>query len=216
MNPEPTAAQPGDDHTPDPGVTCFVTDGFAGTGLGDRDVDGGVTTLLSPVIDLSGAASASISYWRWYSNDTGAAPNADTFRVDISNGGAWQRVETVGPSGPETSGGWFFHEFKVEDFVTPNASIQVRFIAADEGTGSLVEAAVDDFRVATFDCTPPAPCPEDLDGSGAIDLPDVAILLANFGTASGADPEDGDLNGDGAVDLTDLALMLAAFGTVCA
>ncbi|MCZ6542668.1 MAG: hypothetical protein O6768_03295, partial [Planctomycetota bacterium] len=41
MNPEGTAAQPEDDHTPAPGTICWVTDGFAGGGLGANDVDGG-------------------------------------------------------------------------------------------------------------------------------------------------------------------------------
>ncbi len=58
-------------------------------------------------------------------------------------------------------------------------------------------------------------CPEDLDGDGTIGLGDLSILLANYGLASGANPEDGDLNGDGAVDLNDLSLMLAVYGQDC-
>ena len=43
----------------------------------------------------------------------------------------------------------------------------------------------------------------------------MAILLSNFGTPSGALPEDGDIDGDGDVDLGDLAVLLSQFGTVC-
>lgn len=57
-------------------------------------------------------------------------------------------------------------------------------------------------------------CPADLDGSGAVDLGDLAILLSNFGT-SGASAENGDLDGDTQVTLTDLAMLLSAFGTTC-
>ena len=50
---------------------------------------------------------------------------------------------------------------------------------------------------------------------GEIGLSDLAILLANYPTVSGANPEDGDLNGDGAIDLSDLAALLSVYGTTC-
>jgi len=59
------------------------------------------------------------------------------------------------------------------------------------------------------------PCIGDFDGNAQVDLGDLAILLANFGTTSGAGPEDGDTDGDGDVDLADLAVLLSSFGTVC-
>ncbi len=52
----------------------------------------------------------------------------------------------------------------------------------------------------------------DLDNDGDVDLADLAILLANYGTTGGATYQDGDLDGDGDVDLGDLALMLANYG----
>jgi hypothetical protein len=57
--------------------------------------------------------------------------------------------------------------------------------------------------------------PGDLDHSGVVELADLAVLLAHFGTQSGATYEDGDLDADGDVDLADLASMLAHFGTAC-
>ena len=69
-----------------------------------------------------------------------AAPFSDTFRVDISNnaGNNWTSVEVVGPDGPEVSGGWYSHEFRVSDLIAPSAQVQFRFIAEDAGAGSLV------------------------------------------------------------------------------
>jgi len=159
VNPVGTLAQPEDDHT-DPGSFCWVTgQGSQGGGLGDDDVDGGKTTLVSNVIDLS-SGDAQISYWRWYSNVAGGSPGADILEVEVSNNGSnWVSAEVVGPSGSETVGGWFKHSFTVSDFVTPNATIQVRFIASDEGSGSIVEAAIDDFQVSRLDCTPPCASP---------------------------------------------------------
>jgi len=146
-----TGAQPENDFTA-LGTDCWFTgQGNPGGSIGDNDVDGGQTTLTSTVIDLSGG-DARIGYWRWYSNDAGSTPNADIFVVEVSNGGAWDNVETVGPAGAGTSGGWVYHEFVVSDHVTPNSTVQVRFVASDEGQGSIVEAAVDDFKVFDVNC----------------------------------------------------------------
>lgn len=214
MNPQPTPAQPGDDHTPG-GTICWVTDGNAGGGIGSNDVDGGRTTLTSPALDLSAMSDPLVSYWRWYSNNQGSAPNADLFRVQISSDGVtWQDAEIVGPAGPEAAGGWYSHEFRVLDFVPLSSAVRVRFIAADEGSGSIVEAAVDDFTVRDVGCPEPPPCPGDVDGSGAVDITDLGTLLSNFGL-SGATPEQGDLTGDGLVDISDLGVLLANFGATC-
>lgn len=67
---------------------------------------------------------------------------------------------------------------------------------------------LDDLRISF-----PANCPADLDGSGAVDLPDLTILLAQFGSTGGTFTAD--LDGDGEVNLTDLAIMLGSFGTAC-
>lgn len=55
----------------------------------------------------------------------------------------------------------------------------------------------------------------DLDDDGDVDLQDLALLLAHFGTASDATWSLGDLDGDGDVDLQDLANLLAHFGSNC-
>ena len=207
-----TAAQPEFDHTPDPASQCWFTgQGSPGGSLGENDVDNGQTTLMTPVIDLSGLSDPRIRYWRWYSNATGASPNTDTFVVDISNdnGATWVNVETVGPSGPETAGGWLEHDFRVADFVTPTAQVRLRFIASDFSPGSIVEAAIDDLRDYELVCG----CPTDLDGNGQTDLQDLSLLLGDFGNSGANLP--GDVNGDGVVDLTDLSALLAAFGAPC-
>jgi len=53
----------------------------------------------------------------------------------------------------------------------------------------------------------PGGCPADLNGTGAIDGLDLAILLAQWGTNGSAD-----LNGDGTVSGTDLTFILSAWG----
>jgi hypothetical protein len=212
-NPNGTAAQPEDDRTPDPGVNCFFTgQGTPGGTLGEQDVDNGFTTLVSPPADLSAAVAARISYWRWYSNTTGADPQNDIFTVDVSNDGTnWVRVETIGPTGPEVSGGWTFHSFVVEDFVPLSANVRVRFRAEDAAAGSLIEAAVDDFVVERVECAPPPVCFGDANRDGSVNFLDVTTVLAQFG---GAGPQ-GDADFDGDVDFGDATAVLANFLDVC-
>lgn len=59
------------------------------------------------------------------------------------------------------------------------------------------------------------PCTGDTDGDLDVDLQDLATLLGNFGTSSGAGVGQGDTDGDGDVDLQDLASLLGAFGSSC-
>ncbi len=131
---------------------CFVTDNADG----NSDVDGGATILTSPVFDATGpyAVDAALSYWRWYSNDFGAAPAEDVFEVEVSNDGGttWVNLETVGPSGREVSGGWYFRSFLLADVVELTSQMQVRFIASDLNDGSVVEAAVDGVELALINC----------------------------------------------------------------
>ena len=85
VDPRGTAAQPENDNTPD-GTFAWVTgQGSPGGSLGENDVDGGTTSLVSNRIDLSGTQSATIAYARWYSNSAGASPNADVFEVFVSD-----------------------------------------------------------------------------------------------------------------------------------
>jgi len=55
--------------------------------------------------------------------------------------------------------------------------------------------------------------PTDAQGDGDVDLSDLAIVLANFGTQEGATQSQGDSDSDGDIDLQDLATLLADFGT---
>lgn len=58
-------------------------------------------------------------------------------------------------------------------------------------------------------------CPGDLDGNGAIGLPDLSVLLSGFGSVGDTSYSEGDLDEDGDVDLADLSRLLSAFGVSC-
>ncbi len=133
--------QPGSDTTPAPGVKCFVTDGRAGSSVGTYDVDGGFTTLLSPVMDLSHAAMLRFKYNRWVMDSSAS----DVFRVAVSpNGGSsWNSLEEV----KSWQSRWVPAEVELPAGVNPSGSMRLRFRAEDADPQSLSEAAVDDLEI---------------------------------------------------------------------
>ncbi|MFM7806550.1 MAG: hypothetical protein ACKPEA_01300 [Planctomycetota bacterium] len=154
-DPVATAAQPEDDHTVN-GVNCWITGtGVVGGGVGAADIDGGQTTLTSPVFNATVVDTPYISYWRWYSNNAGAAPNEDSMPVEISNNCAstWVSLEVVS----ENAGAWVQKNFRIADVVPPTSSMRIRFRARDLLSGSVVEAGVDDVKLYGYDCTAPRP-----------------------------------------------------------
>lgn len=184
---------------------CYLTD----PADGDTDVDGGGTTLTSPVMDASDPNSV-IAYYRWYSNtEPSPAPLQDVFVVQISDNGGmtWINLETVGPTGPEVDGGWIYKEFKLFEIAgfALNDSFRIRFHAIDDSPQSIVEAGVDGVKLFALDC-----CPADLTGDGLVNAFDLAILLGDWGPNPG---HPADLNDDGVINAADLALMLGSWGS---
>ncbi|MBI5865253.1 MAG: hypothetical protein HZB38_12230 [Planctomycetes bacterium] len=103
-----------------------------------------------------------------------------------------------------------------------NSAVRTLFVFED-GSGPALYAGglfttaggIASSYIAKWTGCPPAPCTGDIDADADVDLSDLATLLSNFGTPSGATPEQGDLDGDHDVDLQDLANLLANFGTNC-
>jgi Zn-dependent metalloprotease len=203
--------QPEDDVTIAPGVNCFVTgNGTPGGAVGAADVDGGSTTLTSPAFNLTGAVDATISYSRWYSNNGGSAPESDTFLVEVSvnNGGTWVRAETVGPSGPEVRGGWRQASWTLSSLgLAPSGAVRVRFIAQDTGNASVVEAAIDEFRIVRADCT--NPCLGDWDGNGELEPIDVRAFFDDYRAG------DADADGNGETEPLDITVFFNAYRGGC-
>ena len=149
-----TVVAPLQDHTDGLYGFAYVTglNPPLGEGIGANDVDGGHTTLISPIIDLTPYENPVLSYWRWYTNApaSGANPASDWWQVEVTNdgGNTWQYLENT--SQQDIS--WRRKAFRVADVLEPSESFQIRFIASDSTTvgevldgGSLVEAALDDF-----------------------------------------------------------------------
>lgn len=204
VDPIGTGAQPEDDASPGVGALCFVTgQGSPGGSLGENDIDGGETTLRSPVIDLDGGDLTTLSFEYWFTNDAGASPNEDVMSIEWRfDGGPWISILEV-----ETSAtAW--RSFSVDFDPNVAGTVQLQFRASDLGSGSIVEAAIDEISVSRTACSS-APCPGDLDGSGAVDGGDLGAILSSWGACTGC---PGDLNGDGAVNGGDLGQFLSSWG----
>ena len=190
--------------SPDDGVGCYLT-WNSNQDACNTDIDDGTTTLISPTLDASGG-EAYLSYWRWFSNVEGASPEADVLEVEISNDGLlWVNVETVGPTGPEVQGGWFFNSIRVADFIAPNDSVRIRFIAGDLGEGSVVEAAIDGVSMLVYECDTVCEVLGDLNGDCVVDGEDLGQFLAAWGQCN----VPADLDNSGCVDGVDLGIFLA-------
>jgi len=147
--------QPEDDHSP-LGTHCYVTgQGVPGGAPMSSDVDGGQTTLLSPLLDLTTAHEPRLVYWRWWTNNYGPWSGEDVWHVDISDdgGGSWTALENVFTGINE----WVRMEFALEDFITLSDQVRIRFIASDRTHDSLIEAAIDDLAIESLPGTADAP-----------------------------------------------------------
>ncbi|MCH8318183.1 MAG: carboxypeptidase regulatory-like domain-containing protein, partial [Bacteroidetes bacterium] len=145
-------ANPGVDVSQDCSDFAYVT-GNGGGNVGFDDVDDGNTVLTSPLFDVSSYTDPYINYYRWFFNDGGGFPN-DTLHVKITNGTTTVTIESVDASSAGNSS-WVFRSFKVSDYITPTATMQVIFETSDlPGSGHLVEAGVDKFQITDFGIPP--------------------------------------------------------------
>lgn len=205
VDPNGTAAQPEDDHTAS-GTKCFVTgQGTVGGTVGEADVDGGLTTLISPSLDATQVASPILSFFYAFNNTGGSNPGEDPFTVSLSgnNGSTWTTILTT----TTTTAGWTEFRVPIATIMAPTAAMKLRFQAVDAGVGgSIVEAAVDDISILGYDCAPPT-VPGDINADGIVNGQDLTLLLGQWGASGGP----ADINGDGIVDGQDLATLVSAW-----
>ncbi len=152
-NPPINYIQQDTDHSVN-GTMCYITgnriDTSGNNSPGYDDVDGGATTLETPVMDLSKFTSPFIRFWYYYSNDKGQNAGVPKWQTDISNdnGATWKSLQLTNQSTNGVSGypEWTEFSFRAADFITLSPTVKIRFIASDY-IGALVEAGVDDLEV---------------------------------------------------------------------
>ncbi len=201
--------QPEDDHSED-GTLCFVTENaeFTGTNTGSGDVDGGRTTLESPIYNIPPDISPILSYWRWYSNDLGFNPGTDFWQVEIRDqNDVWISLENT----LESQNAWTEKQFMIQHYFEDPTLIQLRFIAEDAGSGSLVEAAVDDIHI--FYAGPSNFSAGDINLDALVNVQDVILIIEHIlgqSTLTGDAVIAADFNTDNYVDIEDVISLINA------
>ncbi len=119
---------------------CFVT----GNGA-NQDLDGGPTSLISPIFDLSTMDRVLVSYDRWFYNDD----VDDSLDAWVSNNGGtnWTFMKSVGHDP-----GWFNESLNIADFLPLTSQMRFKFNAADNPNNSVTEAGLDAFKLIEVDC----------------------------------------------------------------
>lgn len=145
-------ANPDIDAPGDYGGLACITGNAANVTSGDDDIDGGYTRLVSPVFNLTSYADPYISYFRWFFNDGGSSTPNDYMTVKITNGTDTVLLENIAT----TANNWTQKRYKVQDYITPTATMKLIVEAADLNPGHLVEGGFDVFR-AWDSIVPPGP-----------------------------------------------------------
>jgi len=158
IDPNGTEYQPEDDTTPDPGIYALITG--QNTNPGDQDVDGGISAVRSPVLDLTVFPGAELSLMYFFSQrDEGDDPEGDFFRIDVSNdGGVTYPVNLVSYGDETVSAEWRALEVDLDERIALTDQVCLR-VQASEGpaAGDLIEAGIDDVVIAAGTGSAPSP-----------------------------------------------------------
>ncbi len=155
-------SNPNQDVSDDLGRFAYIT-GNGGVNPGDNDVDGGATTLLSPIIDGEGADSLKGSFYYWFYNDGGSGNPNDYFSVYVDNGISASPLLIELTSASE----WKKFDFAfAKNQVTMTNKMRMVVKAEDIAPGHLVEAGIDQFKIEIIKST-----------SASNDLQNVSITM---------------------------------------
>lgn len=178
----------------------------------------GAGTVTAVVNNAGAAVEPGLSAGTLAINGAYNQSASGALRVEIGGTGAGQ-FDVLSVSGAATLGG----ELNVQTINGFSPTTGNTFVILTAGSisgtfGVLTGAAGFDVTYTPTQVILTATTPQlpgDLDGDCDVDIQDLAVLLSNFGTNSGATPAMGDVDGDGDVDIADLALLLASFGSGC-
>jgi hypothetical protein len=125
---------------------CFLTQNL----LGNSDVDGGPTWMISAEFDMSALSNPVLRFAYWWHNDD---QDGDPMNVEVGTydtvGGVWNwsLIETIANQPTE----WLTTAYFLADYATLTDQTKVRISATDNPNNSINEGAID--AVEIFDVT---------------------------------------------------------------
>jgi len=175
---------------------------------GDYPNNLGRHQLTSHAIDCSGLTHVRLGFWRWLGVDHADYDRA-TVRVSLNGDDwpiVWENHDRI------TDSQWVYQEIDISAIANDQPEVYLRWVMGEtDGSRRFCGWNIDDVRVMGYG---PVELVGDLDGNCVVNIADLAIMLANYGSHD-ATPEEGDLDGDQDVDLSDLSLLLANYLHEC-
>lgn len=125
------------------GNNDLVTGASAGSSVGANDIDGGTTSIRSPNITLSSGSDYTLEF-SYYLSHTSNSSSDDFLRVKVVGSTTTTVFEELGNSSDDDAS-WQSTTVSLNAFA--GQTIYLLIEAADGGSPSLVEAAIDDLTI---------------------------------------------------------------------
>ncbi|NOK61507.1 MAG: hypothetical protein GFH27_549311n86 [Chloroflexi bacterium AL-W] len=125
------------------GSNALVTGAPAGSSVGANDIDSGITSVRSPDFTLTGSSSYDLSFSYYLSHYTNSSSD-DFLRVKVVGSTTTTVFEELGAANDDDAA-WESTTVSLDAFAGQTVYLLIE--AADAGSPSLVEAAIDDIEV---------------------------------------------------------------------
>lgn len=148
-----TPSNPGADAEGDLGDIAYVTGNSTDAGVGTDDIDGGVVTLTSPVIDFAILPDSNIriKYDYWFFNGGGDGNPLDRMVVQIDNGVDVFDVKTYSVGNDAVMSAWVSDSIDLLNTgITVTENMRLVISIGDTGEGHLVEGGLDKFEITSL------------------------------------------------------------------
>lgn len=191
------------------------TSGNTGTNVYGYNLSGDYTNnmpryaLTAGPFDLTGVTDTKLSFYRWLGVESATFDHAS---VEASNDGVNWTVLWDHTGGTITEASWSKMTLSLAAVADNQPTVYVRWIMGTTDSSVTYPGwNIDDVQILGVTSTA---CLGDADGDGDVDIADLGLVLANFGST--VPPGSlGDVDGSGVVDIADLGLVLANFGVPC-